>query len=181
MMRNNARRWGSISIGLHWLSAFLVIGLASMGLLMTELPNSPLKMQIYALHKSFGLTVMALTGLRLVWRVIAGVPDALPGPSGQVLAAKTVHALLYVLLIALPLSGWLFNSAAGFPLYWFNLLPLPKLFTGYNPDLKELARTLHEIGFYVLALLVLLHAGAALFHHYIRKDGTLKRMLGKMP
>lgn len=122
MIRNNAQRWGSISIGLHWLTALLIIGLAIVGLIMTELPNSPLKMQIYALHKSFGLTVLALTLLRLAWRLVAGTPDDQPGSRLQRLAAKAVHGLMYFLLLAMPLSGWLFNSAAGFPLRWFNLV-----------------------------------------------------------
>ena len=180
MIGNSPQAWGRISIGLHWLTAMLVVGLSLVGLLMTELPNSPLKMQVYALHKSFGLTVLALTALRLGWRLLAGSPDALPGPRLQVLAARTVHALMYGLLFAMPLSGWLYNSASGFPLRWFGI-PLPRLFTGFNPALKELAHTLHETGFYLLALLLLLHAGAALFHHYVKKDETLNRMTGRMP
>jgi cytochrome b561 len=181
MIRNNSQRWGSISIGLHWLTALLIIGLSIVGLVMTELPNSPLKMQVYALHKSFGLTVLALTLLRLAWRFIAGAPADLPASRLQTLAAKAVHGLMYFLLLAMPLSGWLFNSAAGFPLRWFNLVQLPKLFIGYNPVLKDLAHDLHESGFYLLAALLLVHAGAALFHHYVLKDDALKRMTGKMP
>jgi cytochrome b561 len=181
MIRNSSTRWGHISIGLHWLTAVLIVGLAVVGLIMTELPNSAFKMQVYALHKSFGLTVLALTLLRLAWRLMAGVPAALPAPHLQTLAAKATHGLLYVLLIAMPLSGWLFNSASGFPLRWFNLVQLPKLFTGYNPELKHLAHELHETGFYLMAALLLVHAGAALFHHYVKKDDTLKRMTGKMP
>ena len=88
---------------------------------------------------------------------------------------------MYFLLLAMPLSGWLFNSAAGFPLRWFNLVQLPKLFTGYNPALKDFAHELHETVFTLLAALLLIHAGAALFHHYVVKDDTLKRMTGKMP
>ena len=180
MIGNSPQAWGRISIGLHWLTAVLVVGLSVVGLLMTELPNSPFKMQVYALHKSFGLTVLALTVLRLGWRLLAGSPDALPGPRLQVLAARAVHALMYGLLFAMPLSGWLYNSASGFPLRWFGV-PLPRLFTGFNPALKELAHTLHENGFYLLALLLLLHAGAALFHHYVKKDETLNRMTGRTP
>ena len=181
MIRNSKERWGQVSIALHWLTALLVIGLAVVGLVMTELPNSALKVQIYALHKSFGLTVLALAALRLLWRAIAGTPDEVPAPRLQQLAAKSVHWALYALLFALPLSGWLFNSAAGFPLKWFGLVALPKLFTGYNPELKHLAHELHETGFYLLALLLLAHAGAALYHHYVKKDDTLNRMTGRLP
>ena len=180
MIRNSKERWGQVSIALHWLTALLVIGLAVVGLVMTELPNSALKVQVYALHKSFGLTVLALTALRLLWRFAAGAPDEIPAPRLQQLAAKAVHWALYALLFALPLSGWLFNSAAGFPLKWFGVLALPKLFTGYNPELKHLAHELHETGFYLLALLLLAHAGAALYHHYLKKDDTLNRMTGRL-
>lgn len=181
MIRNSALRWGTVSIALHWLTALLILGLAVVGLLMTELPNSPFKLQVYALHKSFGLTVFALAALRLVWRWIAGSPDDLPGSRLQALAAKTVHVALYVLMFAMPLSGWLYNSASGFPLRWFGIVSLPKLFTGYNPELKRLAHDLHETGFYVMAALLLVHAGAALYHHYIKRDDTLKRMTRSSP
>lgn len=178
MIRNSPQAWGRVSIALHWLTALLILGLAAVGLIMTELPTSPLKMQIYGLHKSFGLTVLALTVLRLSWRMLAGTPEAIPAPKAQLVAAKTVHGLMYGLLFAIPLSGWLYNSASGFPLRWFGM-PLPKLFTGFNPAIKQVAHALHENLFYALALLLLLHAGAALWHHYIKRDNLLKRMTGK--
>lgn len=178
MIRNSKHAWGRLSIALHWLTAILILGLAVVGLIMTELPTSPLKMQIYALHKSFGLTVLGLTAIRLAWRLISPAPDTFPTSKAQSVAAKTVHALMYALLFAIPLSGWLYNSASGFPLRWFGM-PMPKLFTGFNPAIKELAHFLHENLFYALALLLLLHAGAALWHHYIKRDNLLNRMTGK--
>jgi cytochrome b561 len=178
MIRNTAKTWGRLSIILHWLTALLILGLAAVGLIMTELPTSPMKMQIYALHKSFGLTVLGLTMLRLAWRLFSGVPETLPASKAQLFVAKTVHALMYALLFAIPLSGWLYNSASGFPLRWFGI-PLPKLFTGFNPTIKDLALFLHENLFYALALLLFLHAGAALWHHYIKRDELLNRMTGK--
>ncbi len=179
MIRNSAAKWGWVSIGLHWITALLVISLAVVGLLMSELPTSALKMQIYALHKSFGLTVLALTILRLAWRLLAGAPDDIAGPRLQTLAAKAVHGAMYVLLFAIPLSGWLYNSASGFSLRWFGVVSLPKLFTGFNPQLKQFAHETHETLFYLLAALLLIHAGAALYHHYRVHDETLTRMLGK--
>jgi cytochrome b561 len=146
-------------------------------MLMDELPNSPLKVQVYALHKSFGLTVLALTLLRLAWRLLAGAPAALPGiPAWQRWAAGGVHGLLYALLLAMPLSGWLYNSASGFPLKWFGLFSLPKL-SGYSPEVKDFAHDAHETIFYVLAAVLALHAAAALKHHYLDRDATLSRML----
>ena len=176
-IKNAADRWGFISIGIHWLTVVLVLSLAFVGLLMDELPNSPTKVQVYALHKSFGLTVLGLTVLRLLWRLFAGVPQPVPGtPRWQVLAASLSHGALYVVLLAMPLSGWLYNSASGFPLKWFGLFSLPKL-SGYDPDVKGFAHDMHETLFLVLAAIVTVHALAALKHHYFDRDRTLTRML----
>ncbi len=176
-IRNNSQTWGSLSIGLHWLSFILILSLAMIGLLMTDLANGPLKIQVYALHKSFGLTVLALTIIRLVWRLFSITPAITANtPAWQNIIAKLTHGLLYLLLFAMPLSGWLYNSAAGFPLKYFGLFKLPKL-SGYDPDLKQLAGDAHGIFFYILAVLMLMHAGAALKHHYLDKDNTLTRML----
>ncbi len=176
-IRNSSQTWGSLSIGLHWLTLILILGLALVGLNMDDLPNGPQKIQVYALHKSFGLTVLALTVIRLSWRLFSVTPDTVPNtPVWQEWIAKLVHAALYVLLFAMPISGWLYNSAAGFPLKYFGLFSLPKL-SGYDPQLKELARESHETIFYIMAVLLLMHAGAALKHHYLDKDNTLTRML----
>lgn len=176
-MRNNREQWGTLSIALHWLTFVLVLGMATVGLLMVDMDNSPLKIQAYSLHKSFGLTVLALTVLRLLWRLSGLVPEPVAGtPKWQDALARAVHGALYALLLAVPLSGWWFNSAAGFPLRWFGLLKLPKL-VGFDPHLKALARETHETLFYVLASMIIVHAAAALWHHYRLKDRTLARML----
>ena len=176
-LRNNSQAWGSLSIGLHWLTLIMILSLAAVGMNMDDLPNGPLKIQVYAMHKSFGLTVLALTAIRLTWRLFSVTPEPGPGtPKWQEWIAKLVHGALYFLLFAMPISGWLYNSAAGFPLKYFGLFSLPKLST-YNPELKHLAGDAHETFFYILALLMLMHAGAALKHHYLDKDNTLTRML----
>ncbi len=176
-IRNDAQRWGWVSLGIHWLTVVMVLCLCGVGLLMDELANSPTKVQVYALHKSFGLTVLGLTVLRLLWRLVAGAPEPVPGtPRWQVWAANLTHGALYVVLLAMPLSGWLFNSASGFPLKWFGQFSLPKL-SGYDPDVKAFAHDLHETLFLVLAAIVTLHALAALKHHYLDRDRTLVRML----
>lgn len=176
-IRNEAQRWGWVSLGIHWLTVVMVLCLCAVGLLMDELSNSPFKVQVYALHKSFGLTVLGLTVLRLLWRLAAGAPQPVPGtPRWQVLVAGITHGALYVILLAMPLSGWLFNSASGFPLKWFGQFPLPKL-SGYDPAVKAFAHDLHETLFLVLAAIVTAHALAALKHHYLDRDRTLVRML----
>jgi cytochrome b561 len=177
LLRNNETRWGWVSLGLHWLTLLMILGLAVVGFLMQELPNSPTKIQVYGLHKSFGLTVLALTVLRLLWRLAAGVPRPVPGtPRWQSAVASATHGALYLILFALPLSGWLYNSASGFPLKWFGLFSLPKL-SGYDAQLKQIALAAHETLFLALAAIVTVHALAALKHHYLNRDATLTRML----
>lgn len=175
--RNPADRWGPVSQFLHWTIALLVVAMGVLGLWMVELPNTPRKIEIYALHKSIGLTLLALVAVRLAWRLHAGAPATLAGlPRWQVRAAGFTHAALYVLLFAMPLSGWLFNAAAGYPLQWFGLFNLPRVIDR-DDGLRELASTLHEAGFWLLVVLVLVHAGAAFHHHLFRQDDTLARML----
>ncbi|PZO06946.1 MAG: cytochrome b [Lysobacteraceae bacterium] len=176
-IKNLADRWGGVSITLHWLTALMIVGLVVVGLLMQELANSPTKIQVYGLHKSIGLTVLALTVLRLLWRLFAGVPAPVPGtPRWQLWAANATHGALYLILLAMPLSGWLYNSASGFPLKWFGLFSLPKL-SGYDAQVKAFALGAHETLFLVLAAIVTVHALAALKHHYFNRDRTLVRML----
>jgi cytochrome b561 len=175
--RNSADRWGATARLLHWGTALLIIGLVAVGLLMQELPNSLFKLKVYAWHKSFGLTVLALVLVRLGWRLFDPRPPYPAGmPAWQQRLSSIAHGLMYLLIIAMPLSGWLYNSAANFPLRWFGLFGLPSL-AAPDPELKQLARLLHAWGFYLLGLLFTLHVGAALHHHFVKRDTTLARML----
>lgn len=176
-IRNNSAQWGWVSIGLHWLSFVLIIGLMVIGLLLDELPKSPKYILVFNLHKSTGLTVLALTVLRLTWRLLSPAPAAVAGtPRWQDGIAKLTHGAMYALLLAMPLSGWLYDSASGLrPLKWFGLFKVPKL-SGIDPDIKAFALQSHEYLFYALASLLLVHAAAALFHHYRLHDLTLVRM-----
>ena len=169
-------RYDTLQITLHWVTLILIVWLAWLGLSMTDLPLSPDKVRTYALHKSLGLTVLGLTIIRLLWRGFARTPPAIPGPRWQVLAAKAGHAGLYLLLIALPLSGWLYNSASNFPLQWFGQFNLPALVDA-DKATKAFAHELHETLFWVLMALVAVHALAALWHHYGQRNDTLRRML----
>lgn len=176
-LKNPPDRWGPVSQLLHWSIALLVIAMAALGLWMTDLPNTPRKIEVYALHKSIGITLFALVLVRIAWRWYAGAPAPLPGqPRWQMRAASVTHAALYALLLAMPLTGWLLNAWGGYPLQWFGLLNLPRVLAR-NPELQERAAALHEAGFWLLLVLVLVHVGAALHHHLFRNDATLSRML----
>ena len=176
-LKNTDERWGPVSQALHWTIVLLILGQGIVGLVMTELRNSPGKVEVYALHKSVGLTLLALALLRLLWRWYAGTPRHVPGmPRWQQRAADLSHYGLYALLFAIPLSGWVLNSAAGFPLQWFGLFSVPAI-TGKDHALHELAEELHEWLFWGLVALALVHASAAVHHHLFRRDATLARML----
>lgn len=176
-LKNTADRWGAVSQLFHWLIVALILAMAYLGLTMGDLPNSPRKIEVYALHKSIGLTLLALVALRVAWRLYAGAPGAVPGtPRWQQRLASLTHALIYALLFAIPLSGWVLNSAAGYPLQWFKLFNLPAI-AGRSDRVHELASNAHELLFWVLAVLVLLHAAAAFYHHLFQNDDTLRRML----
>lgn len=174
----NRERWGPVSQALHWTIALLVLVMAGIGLSLDELPRSPKWFWVYDLHKSIGLLVLALVVVRLAWRLYAGAPPPVPGlPRIQRIAAGATHWLLYALIVAMPLSGWLYDSASGLrPLRWFGQFAVPKLVA---PD-EALAGELHDIHetlFTILVAVVLLHVAAAVWHHVFRGDATLARML----
>ena len=176
-LHNPPDRWGGVSQLLHWLVVALILTTGTLGLVMGDMRNSPTKIELYALHKSLGLTILALATLRLLWRLYAGAPRPVPGtPRWQDRIASITHWLLYGLLFAIPLSGWTFNSAAGYPLQWFGLFNLPAL-VGRDAGLRVTARDLHEALFWGLVAVTLLHAAAALYHHAVLRDATLARML----
>ena len=176
-IRNSEHRWGPVSMLLHWGIVALIGWMAWLGLTMVDMPPTPAKINAYALHKSLGLTLLALVAVRVAWRLFAGAPKPVPGtPTWQERIASVTHIALYVLLFAIPLSGWVFNSASGYPLQWFKQFNLPAI-TGRSEDLAATAIQVHEYGFWLLILLVLAHAGAAFYHHIFQGDDTLRRML----
>ena len=176
-IKNTREQWGSVSKILHWVVVLLILMMAWIGLRMGDMPNGPDKIASYALHKSVGITILMLVLLRIGWRWYAGSPGALPGaPRWQERIASLTHLALYALLLAMPLSGWILNSASGFPLQWFGLVNLPAI-AGKDHDLHELAEDIHEWLFWAMVTLVVVHAAAAFYHHLFVRDATLTRML----
>ena len=164
------------AVALHWGIAALVIILLAVGWIMTDMPGSPTKLQVVTWHKWGGITVLALFFVRGLWRLTHPAPPPAAAPAWQQRAAHAAHALLYALLLLQPLSGWLFSSAAGRQVIYLNLIPLPNL-VARNPSLGGVFKELHDAGGTLLALVIALHALAALKHHFVDRDDTLRRML----
>jgi cytochrome b561 len=165
------------SKALHWLMALLILGLLPVGLIMKAMPLSPEKLQLYSWHKWAGVSVFVLVWLRLLWRAVQPAP-ALPDsmPRMQQWLAHAGHGLLYVLMVVIPLSGWLMSSAKGVQTVWFGVLPLPDLL-GKDKALGDTLAWVHGALNSVLGLVLLAHVGAALKHHLIDRDDILRRML----
>jgi len=175
-LRSDDRQWGAAIKFFHWVMALGILGNGVWGLLMVGMSPSMAKISVFALHKSIGLTLLALWLLRLAWRLGERAPPDEPMPRWQRWAAHATHVLLYLLIAAIPLSGWWFNSLHGYPLQWFKLFNLPAL-AAKNNDLARLAIAAHEYLFWLLVLVLVAHVGAAIKHHVFDRDNVLRRML----
>lgn len=170
-------RYTTPAIALHWLMAIALAGTFAVGLLVADMPLSPTKLRVMSYHKWAGVSLFLLLLVRLGWR-LGHRPPALPGsmsPWQQRLAAGG-HHLLYLLMFAVPVSGWPMSSAKGFQTVWFGVLPLPDLLEK-NRELGALLQEVHETLNWLLAALVAGHGGAALKHHFMDRDEVLRRML----
>ncbi|MCJ2182652.1 cytochrome b [Novosphingobium sp. 1949] len=160
---------------LHWLIALLIVVNIALGLL-----HDPLEevVSLMPAHKAIGMSVLALSVVRLGWRMAWTAP-AYPASMTalETRAAKLLHGVLYLFMIAMPLSGWIMSSAGKYPLSWFGLFDLPKLPVVKDSPIAGIAHEMHEVGGYLLIALVLGHVLAALRHHFVLKDGILRRML----
>ncbi len=171
------QRYHRLSIFFHWLVALLIIAAFALGSVMSDMKISPTKLQYYSWHKWLGVTILALVALRLLSRLLTGAPaypDSMKKWEKQV--ASGTHVLLYLLMFGVPLSGYFYTSAAGFPVVYLGLFELPTII-GPNPELKPVLKELHEILTTVMLIAVGLHVAAALKHHFIDKDGIFQRML----
>ena len=172
------QRYTRTAITFHWLIALLIIGAFIMGLVMTDIPGfTPAKLQYYSWHKWACVTILGLAALRLLWR-LTQTPPAYPAnlPRWQHGAANGLHGLLYVLMFAVPVSGYFYTLSAGVPVVYFGLFKLPVLMAP-DPALKPLLKEIHFWLNMVLAGAVGLHLAAALKHRFIDRDTILQRML----
>ncbi len=177
---NTEDRFGAVAILLHWSMAILIIGLAALGLYMVTLPDvgfDTKKIVLILYHKEIGLSVLVLLPVRLAWRLTQILPQLVAHlPAWQQIAARFVHLCFYALMFALPVTGWLMSSAAGIPVSFFGLFTLPD-FLAQDDYLFQRLIDVHKWLGYVLILFICVHVGAALLHHFVLKDDTLRRML----
>jgi cytochrome b561 len=164
-----------VAIAAHWLLALLIFANLSLGLYMHDLPISPARLKLFNWHKWAGITILVLSALRLLWRLRHAPPPDAPMPPWQSAAAHTVHRLLYLLFFAVPLAGWAYSSASGFPVVWFGVLPLPD-WVPVDRAWAAVLKATHKTLAITLGVLVLLHLAAALKHQFIDRDGLLRRM-----
>ena len=178
--RPKSPNYTGLAIGLHWVLALALVGIFAAGTYMADLPFSPLRLKLYNWHKWTGITILTLSALRLVWR-LTHRPPPLPQavaqrmPAWQQWAHHATHHALYLLFFAVPLLGWTYSSAAGFPIVVFGLIPLPDLVSA-SKELAETLKPLHRLAAWSLCALVLLHVAAALKHHFVDRDRLIARM-----
>lgn len=177
MLRNTGASWGAIAKFLHWTIASLIFVQFALGWTAASWRLSPTKLDLFVWHKSIGLLILLMVLVRLLWRFANPAP-ALPAEMQprERTAARASHGLLYLLMLIMPVSGWVINSAAKVPFRVFWLFPLPAIVA---PDkmLAELAKQVHLILFIAIAAVVALHMAAAFRHHLVKRNDTLTRML----
>lgn len=184
MTSNPKRTYSKVAIGFHWLIALLIIGQLIGGKVMMWMDPAPLKFELFQLHKSFGIIILILSVLRLLWRLTHKAP---PLPSGmkpfERMAAKLSHWGFYILMIGIPMAGWLLVSAST-PRITTKIFKTIKW-----PDVPGVARSeslattfsnMHEYMAYAIAALLVIHIGAALKHHFVDKDDVLTRMVPRL-
>ncbi len=176
-----ASRYSLVAIVLHWLLALAIVGTFGVGVYMADLPFSVTRVKLINWHKWAGISILALSALRLLWRLWHPPPPLPPRvlgnmPRWQQSAHQGTHLAFYLLFFLVPLLGWAYSSAVGLQIVWFGVLPLPNLLP-LDKELGNLVlKPLHEAGAFMLAALVLLHVAAALKHQFIDRDGLLLRM-----
>ena len=170
-------RYSRPAIALHWIVAALILFNLAYGLYTVSLPLSPQKLKLFSYHKWVGVTVLLLSAARLLWRAThAAPPMAGTMKAWERQAAHAAHIALYVLFFAAPITGWLFSSAAGFQTVYLGVLPIPDLLSR-NKELADVLKLMHRWINYTMAAVIVVHAAAALKHHFVDRDDVLGRML----
>jgi len=166
------------AIAMHWIVALLIFAAFGLGLYMTDIPGfTPTKLKLFSYHKWIGITVLIFAVLRVLWRLTHPAPGPVPGmPKWQHAAAEAAHVGLYLLILAVPLTGYLLSVAAGVKVVYLGLWELPMPFDK-SDALKDIFSMAHEWLNWTMAAIVVVHILAALKHHVVERDGTLRRMV----
>lgn len=177
MIRDSQIAWGAATRALHWLMALLILGMFALGWTAVNYPMSPVKLNLFIWHKSMGLTLLALVMIRIAWR-LANVTPAPPAGVSAVehRLARAGHLVLYLLMLVMPVSGYVVNSSANFPFRFFGGARIPNLIPA-DKALQDVAEAIHLGAFWLFALVILIHVLAALRHQFVKKNDVLQKML----
>ena len=177
---HSSSRYSGLAIALHWILALALVGIFAEGVYMADLPFSLQRVKLFNWHKWAGVCILALSAVRLAWRLIRR-PPPLPRAIEEAMRLWQIHALhathigLYALFFIVPLLGWTYSNAAGFSIALFGVMPVPDLVSA-DKDLAALIKPLHEASAWAMAALVVMHVAAAVKHQWIDRDGLINRM-----
>jgi cytochrome b561 len=175
--KNTNYAWGAVAKSFHWLLAAMILGQLVLGRVADKAALSPAKLDLFVWHKSIGVSILLLAVLRLAWRLANPPPLAPAGiPRHETLLAKSGHILLYLLMFAVPLSGWWVSDSSRVPFKAFWIMPMPDLLP-IDRSMQEIAGRVHGLLIAVLLAVVIVHTAAALRHHFMLRNETLIRML----
>ncbi len=177
MLKNSSTGYGWMTKSFHWVMAIVIIGIIIAGFIMTRMDPSDTKWFVYGQHKAFGVIILLLIPMRIIWRFLNTHP-ALPQtvPNWQKKAANANILLLYILVVVMPVSGFMMSYFGKHPINMFGLFTIPSS-EEKIADISGTAHWIHMQVAWVIAASVLLHIGAAVHHHFILKDNTLSRMM----
>lgn len=174
----HSARFGAISIVNHWVIAVLIIGMLVFGLYIDSLGRGPQQLALLQTHKAIGVIVLVLAAWRVLWRIVQGFPNEVAQmPRWQRVSARVVHIALLTAILVMPIAGYVTSSTGGHPISMFRLFNMPAL--PKNEAVSAAAATVHSVVAYILIVLICLHVAAALKHHLVDRDATLKRMIGR--
>ena len=175
MIKNTIQSYGIVSKFFHWVMAFFLFVNLAIGLYMTRIDESPIQILLINFHKSLGITLLILIILRMIWKFINIQPYSLLSSKILNMMVKAFHYFFYIVLLTIPISGWTYSLALGYPVSFFGLFSLPN-FISENKSLSEIILFIHNISAYILILLIIVHIFSAIYHHFVLKNQTLNRM-----
>lgn len=178
-MNDSREQFSRKTIALHWAIALAMIGMVTFGLILEDMPRSEGKSGLIQIHKSIGVVVLALASWRLVWRLRQGMPETVAALTRlQAMLMHATHGFLLLCTLLLPLSGIAYSIASARPIGLFGMPFIPQLLVSKNDILAKVAGSTHAILGKLIIAAIVLHVAAALKHHLVDRDGTLRRMLG---